>query len=82
MHQARHHPGRYVATDLHNPDFVALMRAYGGHGELVEKTEEFGPALDRALASGKAALIEIRQDPDVISTTTTLSKMESAARGG
>ena len=80
MHQARHHPGRYVATDLHNPDFVALMKSYGGHGELVEKTEEFGPALDRALASGKAALIEIRQDPDVISTTTTLSKMEAAAR--
>jgi acetolactate synthase I/II/III large subunit len=80
MHQARHHPGRYIATDLHNPDFVALMNAYGGHSELVETTADFGPALDRALASGKAALIEIRQDPDVISTTTTLSKMEAAAR--
>lgn len=80
MHQAKRHPGRYIATDLHNPDFVALMAAYGGHGELVEKTEDFGPALDRAIASGKAALIEIRQDPDVISTTTTLAKMEAAAR--
>ena len=80
MHQARHHPGRYVATDLHNPDFVALMAAYGGHAELVESTADFAPALDRAIASGKAALIEIRQDPDVISTTTTLSKMEAAAR--
>ena len=80
MHQARHHPGRYVATDLHNPDFVALMASYGGHAELVEKTEDFGPALDRALASGKAALIEIRQDPDVISTTTTLAKIEAASK--
>ena len=80
MHQARRHPGRYVATDLHNPDFVALMRAYGGHAELVEATADFAPALDRAIASGKAALIEIRQDPDVISTTTTLSKLEAAAR--
>jgi len=79
-HQARHHPGRYIATDLHNPDFIALMAAYGGHAELVEKTEDFAPALDRAIASGKAALIEIRQDPDVISTTTTLGKMEAAAR--
>ena len=80
MHQAKHHPGRYIATDLHNPDFVALMAAYGGHAELVESTADFVPALDRSIASGKAALIEIRQDPDVISTTSTLSKMEAAAR--
>jgi acetolactate synthase-1/2/3 large subunit len=80
MHQERHHTGRYIATDLHNPDFDALMKAYGGYSETVEKTEEFGPAIDRAIASGKASLIEIRMDPEIISTTTTLSKMQEAAR--
>ena len=52
----------------------------GGDGAAGDPAEDFGPALDRAIASGKAALIEIRQDPDVISTTTTLAKMEAAAR--
>ena len=80
MHQERHHTGRYIATDLHNPDFTALMAAYGGHAESVETTAEFGPAIDRAIASGKAALIEVRMDPEIISTTTTLSKMQEAAR--
>jgi acetolactate synthase-1/2/3 large subunit len=79
-HQARHHPGRPIAIELVNPDFAALIRAYGGHGETVSKTEEFAPALDRAIASGRPAIIELRMDPDVISTTTTLSKMEAASR--
>ncbi|MSO76859.1 MAG: thiamine pyrophosphate-binding protein [Alphaproteobacteria bacterium] len=79
-HQARHHPGRYIATDLTNPDFAALAKAYGGHGETVERTEDFMPAFERALKSAKAAVIELRMDPDVISTSTTLSQMEAAAR--
>ncbi|TIM60884.1 MAG: thiamine pyrophosphate-binding protein, partial [Mesorhizobium sp.] len=40
MHQEREYPGRVVATDLKNPDFAALARAYGGHGEIVEKTAD------------------------------------------
>jgi len=79
-HQARHHPGRPIAIELVNPDFAALIRAYGGHGETVKKTEEFGPALDRAIASGRPAIIELQMDPDVIGTTTTLTKMEAASR--
>jgi acetolactate synthase-1/2/3 large subunit len=62
-----------VATDLRNPDFAALARAYGGHGETVEETAAFAPAFERALASGKPAIIEIRLDPEAITPTRTLS---------
>ena len=79
-HQAKRHPGRAIAIELKNPDFEKLIEAYGGHGETVTQTAEFGPALDRALASGKPAVINIKMDPNVISTTTTLEKMEENAR--
>ncbi len=35
MHQERHYPARVYGTDLVNPDFAALARAYGAHGETV-----------------------------------------------
>jgi len=50
MHQEREYPGRVSGTTLHNPDFAAVARAFGGHGETVAATEEFAPALQRALA--------------------------------
>src|SRR3546814_12879901 len=78
-HQARHHPGRPIAIELVNPDFAALIRAYGGHGETVSRTEEFAPALDRAISSGRPAVVELRMDPEFISTTTTLGAMEAAS---
>lgn len=85
MHQERSYPGRVEATGLTNPDFAALARAYGCHGEVVARTREFGPALARALAAGRPAVIELRADPNVISTRTTLAALdprpaESAAR--
>lgn len=73
MHQEREYPGRVVATDLKNPDFAALARAYGGHGETVEKTEEFAPAFERARASGKPAIVEVRLDPEAITPVRTLT---------
>lgn len=73
MHQERTYPGRVVATGLTNPDCAALARAYGCRGDVVERTAEFEPALTRALQSGRPSLIELRVDPDVISTRTTLS---------
>jgi acetolactate synthase-1/2/3 large subunit len=73
MHQEREYPGRVVATDLQNPDFAALARAYGGHGETVEETAAFAPAFERALASGKPSIIEVRLDPEAITPTRTLS---------
>jgi len=73
MHQEREYPGRVSATDLTNPDFAALARAYGGHGETVEKTEDFAAAFLRARASGKPAIIEVKLDPEAITPTRTLS---------
>jgi acetolactate synthase-1/2/3 large subunit len=63
MHQERRFPGRVQATDLVNPDFAALARAYGAHGERVERTEDFAAAFDRALGAGRAALVEVVTDP-------------------
>jgi acetolactate synthase-1/2/3 large subunit len=85
MHQERAYPGRVVGTDLLNPDFVAYARAFGAHGALVERTEDFGAAFDAALAAGRPALIELRTDPDLITPRTTLREIraqahESAAR--
>ena len=54
MHQERHYPGRPFGTDLVNPDFARYAEAFGGHGEVVERTEEFAPAFDRAARVGPA----------------------------
>ena len=80
MNQEREYPDRVIATDLTNPDFTALAHAYGAHGERVERTEEFAPALKRAQASGKAAVIELIVDPEQITTRATLSQIRGAAR--
>jgi acetolactate synthase-1/2/3 large subunit len=79
MHQEREYPGRVSGTELKNPDFATYARAFGGHGELVETTEQFAPAFERARASGKPALIELRIDPDAITTTSTLSGIRKQA---
>ena len=79
MHQEREFPERVHGTALRNPDFAALARAYGAHGELVTTTAEFLPAWKRSLAAGTPALIELRLDPDVITTRTTLSAIRAKA---
>ncbi|MFC4276206.1 thiamine pyrophosphate-binding protein [Achromobacter aloeverae] len=63
MHQERDYPGRVVATRLANPDFAAMAIAFGGHGERVDTTAQFAPAFERALASGKPAILHCRLDP-------------------
>ncbi|SMH41475.1 thiamine pyrophosphate-binding protein [Maritimibacter sp. HL-12] len=75
MHQERSYPGRVSGTDLTNPDFAALARAYGGHGETVERDVEFAPAFERSVASGGLAVIELRLDPEALTTTQTLSEV-------
>lgn len=77
MHQERHFPGRVVGTDLVNPDFAAYARAFGAHGELVTQTSEFAGALDRALAAGRPALLELQIDPEAITPRTTLSAIRA-----
>ncbi|WP_340161371.1 thiamine pyrophosphate-binding protein [uncultured Hoeflea sp.] len=75
MHQERDYPGRVSATELTNPDFAALARAYGGHGETVETTAEFAAAFERAEASGIPAIIEIKLDQQAITPTRTLDQI-------
>ena len=82
MHQEKHFPGRIVATELTNPDFQLLARAYGAHAELVEKTKDFEAAFARASASGKPALIELKVDPEAITPTATLKGLREAALKG
>jgi len=79
MHQERDYPGRVSGTDLKNPDFAALARAYGLHGETVEKTADFEAAFERAWKAKTASLIEMRIDPEAITTRTTLSAIRAAA---
>lgn len=80
MHQEREFPERVYATDLVNPDFVALARAYGLAAERVERTADFAPALQRALAAGGSALIEVVTEQDAISHRTTISAMRAKAK--
>jgi acetolactate synthase-1/2/3 large subunit len=79
MHQEREYPGRVYGTDLRNPDFAAYARAFGGHGETVERTADFAPAYERAAASGKPAIIELKIDPDAIGPAATLSGIREKA---
>ncbi|MFC5458482.1 thiamine pyrophosphate-binding protein [Massilia niabensis] len=83
MHQEKTYPGRVSGTGLHNPDFAALARAYGAHGEIVEKTADFAPALERAVlhANGRKlpALIELRYDGNLITPNATLDMMRAQA---
>jgi acetolactate synthase-1/2/3 large subunit len=80
MHQERHYPGRISATQLKNPDFCAYAQVFGGHGEKVITTEEFAPALARARASGKPAILHCLLDPEAITPTSTLQSIRTAAR--
>ncbi|MHC8946667.1 thiamine pyrophosphate-binding protein [Advenella incenata] len=79
MHQEKHYPGRVSATNLQNPDFAAYAVAFGGHGERVEKNEDFGPAFERAVASGKPAILHCLIDPQAITPTATLDQLRAAA---
>ena len=79
MHQEREYPGRVSATTLKNPDFAAYAKAFGGHGERVEKTSEFAPAFERAVKSGKPAIIHCLLDPEAITPAKSLSTIRAEA---
>jgi acetolactate synthase-1/2/3 large subunit len=64
---------------MRSPDFAALARGYGGHGETVEQTEDFVPAWQRAVASGLPSLIHIKIDPEAITPVTTLTAIREAS---
>lgn len=84
MHQERTYPGRVSGTELHNPDFAALARAFGAHGEVVEITAEFAPALRRAQAhiagTGLPALIELRYDGRLLTPNASMEAIRKSAQ--
>lgn len=80
MHQEREYPGRVSGSDLHNPDFVMLARAYGWQAERVDTTSQFEPAFARALACGEPTLLHLKLDTDVITSRTTLGAIRAAAQ--
>ncbi|MCY1213867.1 Acetolactate synthase isozyme 2 large subunit [compost metagenome] len=80
MHQERNYPGRVSGTDLHNPDFATLARAYGLHGETVDSTESFAQAFERCAAANRPALIEVRIDREAITPRQSLSQIREESR--
>ncbi|MCF6273224.1 MAG: thiamine pyrophosphate-binding protein [Rhodobacteraceae bacterium] len=73
MHQEREYPHRTSFTDIKNPDFVAIAKAYGFQAETVRETLDFPAAFSRAAASTTGALIELITDPENITPKATLS---------
>ena len=80
MHQEREYPARVSGTELRNPDFAALARAFGAHAETVETTGQFAPALDRALAHKGLKLLHLKTDVERISAGTTISDLRARDR--
>ena len=79
MHQEREYPHHESGSGLRNPDFVALAQAYGYAGVHIERTDQFEPALTAALALERGTLIEVRLDPEVITTRATMTAIREAA---
>jgi acetolactate synthase-1/2/3 large subunit len=82
MHQERAYPAKVSGSELRNPDFCALARAYGYAAQRVSETAQFEGALLRALAASAetGTLIEIMLDPEVITTRAALSAIRKAAQ--
>jgi acetolactate synthase-1/2/3 large subunit len=79
MHQERDYPARVIGTELQNPDFAALARAYGGHGEVVERTADFPDAFRRAEAAGTLALIDLRVHPEAVTPKYSITQIREGA---
>ncbi len=77
MHQEKNYPARVSGTELRNPDFAALARAYGAKGETVVQTDEFAPAFTRALAAKGPALIHVKIDPQALTMSATLDGLRA-----
>jgi acetolactate synthase I/II/III large subunit len=80
MHQEKTYPWRVSGTSLTNPDFSKYIEAFGGHGEVVTTTGEFSPAFQRAVESGKPALIELRTNPEQITTRATITDLRAGRK--
>jgi acetolactate synthase-1/2/3 large subunit len=78
QHQRKHYPKRPSGTSMVNPDFSDWIRSFGGYGERVETAAEFGPALERALSTGRLALLHLVTDPETMPPGTANAPEELA----
>jgi acetolactate synthase-1/2/3 large subunit len=79
MHQEREYPGRVSGSDLYNPDFAALARAYGWRAEFLDRTTQIEGAVQRAVQAQQPTLLHVKLDADVSTTRTTLTAIRGAA---
>lgn len=80
LHQEKSYPARPIATDLRNPDFTAMAQSFGAFARKVFSTEDFPAAFETALASGRAAVIEVITNPDILTPTFTIAGLQAKAR--
>jgi acetolactate synthase-1/2/3 large subunit len=80
MHQEREYPGRVSGSDLFNPDFAALARAYGWNARSVDTTAQFEPAFAAALADERPNLLHLKLDAEISTSRTTLSAIRRIAQ--
>jgi acetolactate synthase-1/2/3 large subunit len=64
--QNEHFGGRFFAVDYKNPDFGALAKVFGAHGEHVTRPGDLEGALQRAFASGKPAIVDVMIDQETL----------------
>ena len=79
MHQELHFPNRVSVTDLVNPDFCALAKAYGAFATQVTNSAQFPQALSDAMRANKPALIHIKLDPQALTPSQTLNQIRDRA---
>ena len=79
MHQELHFPDRISLTNLVNPDFCALAKAYGAYAFQVTNSDQFPQALSTAIAAKKPALIHIKLDPQALTPSKTLNQIRDGA---
>jgi acetolactate synthase-1/2/3 large subunit len=66
--------GSYRECDLLDVDFAAVARSLRCEGERITKPAEIGPALDRALASGKPYVLDVVIDPEAMAPIVGLER--------
>lgn len=79
MHQEREYPARVSGTELFNPDFAAMARAFGWRADTITETAQFEPAFRAALESGRPTLLHVKLPTEVITSRTTLAAIRESA---
>ena len=78
----RNYPHRISGSDLFNPDFAALARAYGWRAEFIDHTAAIEPALQRAIEAGTPTLLHVKLDANVSTSRTTLAAIRQSSTQG